>query len=70
MGYEKILKCQPLASDYDYFRVGTCGIDKTSSEELSEAINSLYIWYEKAAVCFVCHLDVVSTDPVETFRKS
>jgi hypothetical protein len=28
-------------------------IDKTSSAELSEAINSMFRWYKKAQVCYV-----------------
>ncbi|KAJ0149453.1 Vegetative incompatibility protein HET-E-1 [Colletotrichum tanaceti] len=31
----------------------TCCIDKTSSAELSEAINSMFRWYKEAYVCFV-----------------
>jgi hypothetical protein len=30
-----------------------CCIDKTSSAELSEAINSMYRWYQEAVVCYV-----------------
>lgn len=33
--------------------VDTCCIDKSSSAELSEAINSMFSWYSKANVCFV-----------------
>ena len=32
--------------------VDTCCIDKKSSAELSEAINSMYVWYAEAASCF------------------
>jgi hypothetical protein len=32
--------------------------DKTSSSELSEAINSMYKWYEKSAICYVYLADV------------
>ncbi|KAH8648651.1 hypothetical protein BX600DRAFT_530428 [Xylariales sp. PMI_506] len=32
--------------------IDTCCIDKTSSAELSEAINSMYQWYQNAAVCY------------------
>jgi hypothetical protein len=32
--------------------VDTCCIDKTSSAELSEAINSMFRWYKESAVCF------------------
>jgi hypothetical protein len=33
--------------------VDTCCIDKSSSSELSESINSMFRWYQEAAVCFV-----------------
>lgn len=31
----------------DYVWVDTCCIDKSSSSELSEAINSMFLWYKK-----------------------
>jgi hypothetical protein len=33
--------------------IDTCCIDKSSSAELSEAINSMYRWYEEADCCYV-----------------
>ncbi|KAI6392203.1 hypothetical protein MCOR18_009957, partial [Pyricularia oryzae] len=44
-----------------YVWVDTCCIDKTSSAELSEAINSMFRWYEMGEVCFVYLLDLDST---------
>ncbi|KAK3364691.1 hypothetical protein B0T25DRAFT_446024, partial [Lasiosphaeria hispida] len=35
-------------------------IDKTSSAELSEAINSMFAWYQAAAVCYAFLADVES----------
>ncbi|KAI0526569.1 hypothetical protein F5B22DRAFT_633025 [Xylaria bambusicola] len=32
--------------------VNMCCIDKSSSAELSEAVNSMYRWYSKAEVCY------------------
>ncbi|KAK4461563.1 HET domain-protein, partial [Cladorrhinum samala] len=32
--------------------VDTCCIDKTSSAELTEAINSMYMWYANSTVCY------------------
>ncbi|KAL8688256.1 MAG: hypothetical protein Q9218_005786 [Villophora microphyllina] len=54
-GFAKIEQCcNKAASDgYDYVWVDTCCIDKASSAELSEAINSMYNWYYNAGVCFV-----------------
>jgi hypothetical protein len=42
--------------------VDTCCIDKTSSAELSEAINSMFAWYRNAAVCFAYLEDVPSLE--------
>ncbi len=35
---------------YDWSQLDTCFIDKMSSSELSEVINSTYRWYEDAAI--------------------
>ncbi|KAI0154920.1 heterokaryon incompatibility protein-domain-containing protein [Xylariaceae sp. FL1272] len=53
-GYAKVAKTLELARSWDlmYAWVDTCCIDKSSSAELSEAINSMYSWYSNAAVCF------------------
>ena len=40
-------------NSYSYIWIDTCCIDKSSSAELQEAINSMFSWYEKAAVCYV-----------------
>ena len=40
--------------------VDTCCIDKSSSAELSEAINSMYQWYEAACLCCVYLADIES----------
>ncbi|XPS68854.1 hypothetical protein M3J09_001134 [Ascochyta lentis] len=56
-GFEKInAPClQALADHLPYLWVDTCCIDKTSSAELSEAINSMFRWwwYRPARVCYV-----------------
>ncbi|CDO70462.1 hypothetical protein BN946_scf184569.g5 [Trametes cinnabarina] len=71
----KIRNCCALARrfGYDFVWIDSCCIDKTSSAELSEAINSMYEWYSKAGVCFAFMEDVDGTqDPLEssTFRAS
>jgi hypothetical protein len=38
--------------------IDTCCIDKSSSAELSEAINSMYEWYEGSIVCYAYLEDV------------
>jgi hypothetical protein len=57
-----------LASDDGFYRtiryvwVDTCCINKESSAELSEAINSMYRWYQRAAACIVYLSDVDQFD--------
>ena len=53
-GFAKIKRCcrQALRDGYDWVWVDTCCIDKTSSAELSETINSMYKWYERAMKCY------------------
>lgn len=41
-------------------RYAWADIDKTSSAELSEAINAMCAWYEHAAVCFAYLVDLLS----------
>jgi hypothetical protein len=54
--------------------VDTCCIDKKSSAELSEAINSMYAWYAEAAACYAYLSDVQTSDDVQSedsmFRRS
>ncbi|THU75723.1 heterokaryon incompatibility, partial [Dendrothele bispora CBS 962.96] len=39
--------------DWDWIWIDSCCIDKSSSAELSENINSMYRLYENAGVCYV-----------------
>lgn len=74
-GYKKILDCCSQAKEdgIDWVWIDTCCIDKTSSAELSEAINSMYAWYQGAAVCYVFLEDVPPLTPhfpEAEFRKA
>lgn len=59
-GYKKLQFCaqQVVRHNLVYFWIDTCCIDKSSSAELSEAINSMFEWYRKAAMCYVFLTDV------------
>ena len=61
-GYNKIRSCglQSAKKGLQYLWVDTCCIDKTSSAELSEAINSMFRWYQEAEICFAYLEDVPS----------
>ena len=54
LGYKKIVDtCKQAKQDgYEWTWVDTCCIDKRSSAELSESINSMYRWYAKAKICY------------------
>jgi hypothetical protein len=61
-GYAKIEGCcQRAASDgLAWVWVDTCCIEKSSSAELSEAINSMFRWYEASRICYAYLEDVPS----------
>ena len=63
-GFAKIFECCRLAlgDGLDWAWIDTCCIDKTSSAELSEAINSMFAWYRAAYVCYVYLEDVPNPD--------
>ncbi|KAI8295496.1 Vegetative incompatibility protein HET-E-1 [Colletotrichum sp. SAR11_240] len=61
--FEKIrYSChQTIADGFEYVWIDSCCIDKSSSAELSEAINSMFDWYDKAEVCYAYLSGVSST---------
>lgn len=66
---------QAIVDGLGYVWIDTCCIDKSSSAELSEAINSMFAWYEGAQVCYAYLADVPegdlgARDPDSAFRKS
>ena len=62
-GYAKLESfCkQVAAAGFTYAWCDTCCIDKSSSAELSESINSMFRWYQNAAVCYAYLTDVTTT---------
>lgn len=75
----KIRECCKRAREdsIEFVWVDSCCIDKTSSGELTEAINSMFEWYSRAAVCYAFLADVSpEEDPLgvpsssSTFRQS
>ena len=53
-GYDKLRMTCVLALEdgLQYAWADTCCIDKRSSAELTEAINSMFMWYQKSVVCY------------------
>ncbi|KAL2070351.1 hypothetical protein VTL71DRAFT_13377 [Oculimacula yallundae] len=60
--YAKIQGCcsQARNEGWEYVWIDSCCIDKSSSAELSEAINSMFKWYEQAQICYAYLSDVDS----------
>ncbi|KAK4186942.1 HET-domain-containing protein [Podospora australis] len=59
-GWDKIAQSCRLAlkEGLRYAWVDTCCIDKSSSAELTEAINSMFRWYGRAKVCYAYLADL------------
>jgi hypothetical protein len=73
-GYAKITKCckKAAAHGFKWAWIDSCCIDKRSSAELSEAINSMFRWYKRAQICYVFLSDVPHARdfPVDEFLGS
>ncbi|KAJ4223308.1 hypothetical protein NW759_005943 [Fusarium solani] len=69
---EKTVGCckQALQDDITYVWVDTFCIDKASSSELSEAINSMYKWYGDSTVCYAYLSDVHPISDDDVFSNS
>jgi hypothetical protein len=69
--YKKVMSAmnQAALDGHDYIWIDSCCIDKTSSAELSEAINSMYFWYQEAEACYAILEDVPSSDAVDFEAK-
>jgi len=67
-GFAKIEHCcrQAREDGFDWAWVDTCCIDKSSSAELSETINSMYAYYEKSHICYA-YLNDVEANEAETY---
>lgn len=59
-GWRKIQFCalQAERDGIQFFWIDTCCIDKSDSNELSRAINSMFRWYSRAEKCYVYLGDV------------
>lgn len=64
IGFAKIRETCRLALEkkLDYTWIDTCCIDKSSSAELTESINSMFRWYQNAEVCYAYLSDLEPTD--------
>ncbi|KAH0537946.1 hypothetical protein FGG08_005396 [Glutinoglossum americanum] len=64
-GWAKIEGCCAEASrlGFTYVWIDTCCINKDSSTELSEAINSMFVWYREADLCLAYLEDYTYSSP-------
>jgi hypothetical protein len=71
-GFAKIQGCcaQACSDGFDYVWIDTCCIDKSSSSELSESINSMYMWYQASQVCYAYLPDVPSEEEPSSLGSS
>ncbi|RYC57715.1 hypothetical protein CHU98_g8496 [Xylaria longipes] len=72
-GASKILgSCKVARSErygYDWIWIDTCCIEKKSSAELSEAINSMFKWYACSEICIAYLADVrIDREPLSRSR--
>lgn len=58
------------AHGFRYIWIDSCCIDKTSSSELSEAINSMFNWYRKSTICYAFLADVPAAGAHEHLPQS
>ncbi|KAL6356229.1 hypothetical protein LRP88_09820 [Fusarium phalaenopsidis] len=59
-GWPKVAGACNLARllGYEWIWIDTCCIDKSSSAELSEAVNSMFRWYQEADICIAYLADI------------
>lgn len=71
-GYHKIMQTCRLARENEirYAWIDTCCIDKSSSAELTESINSMFQWYKKSTACYVLLTDLPPNVPAKNTLAS
>ncbi|CAO2649918.1 Nn.00g012100.m01.CDS01 [Neocucurbitaria sp. VM-36] len=69
-GFKKLTRAcdQARIDGYRYIWVDSCCINKDSSSELSEAINSMFAWYRDADVCYAYLEDAHNIDDLRAAR--
>ncbi|EGP86797.1 uncharacterized protein MYCGRDRAFT_60039, partial [Zymoseptoria tritici IPO323] len=73
LGYQKVLRFLRYVREHvpgvEWLWIDTCCIDQKSSQEVSEAVNSMLKYYSRAAVC-LAYLRDVSHCSLEAFETS
>lgn len=73
-GFAKVIGTCTLANKdgFEWVWIDTCCIDKSSSAELQESVNSMFRWYQRAQICYAYLSDVAdeSSGWGEAFNRS
>lgn len=71
-GYSMLTFCakEAMKDGLEYFWVDTCCINKRSSADLSEAINSMFRWYQNAERCYVYLSDIAVDTSIKPFPQA
>lgn len=71
-GYKKISAFCRFARIFnlEWIWIDTCCINKASSSELSEAVNSMFRWYERSELCMAYLNDVTASADLNDFSQS
>jgi len=66
-GYKKLdMVCQiAYQTGIKYVWVDTCCIDQSNNVELTEAINSMYNWYQRSEICYAYLSDLLPEAPLD-----
>ncbi|KAL4958777.1 heterokaryon incompatibility protein-domain-containing protein [Aspergillus stella-maris] len=69
-GFEKLRRAatQAIQDGLSYIWIDSCCVNKDSSAELSESINSMFAWYRNAQTCYVYLPDVGSVKDLSSCR--
>ncbi|EME45746.1 hypothetical protein DOTSEDRAFT_62213 [Dothistroma septosporum NZE10] len=60
---------QAIEDVYKHIWIDTCCINKDSSAELQEAINSMYAWYQRSGICYAYLEDSVPLSASRWFTR-
>lgn len=72
-GFSKVQGTCALAlkDGFDWVWIDSCCIDKSSSAELQEAINSMFRWYQEAQICYAYLSDIPDREAgFDAFKQS
>ena len=69
--FEKIRRATRVARQhgFKYIWVDTCCVDRTNSDDVFEAVNNSYMWFQDAAACYAYLSDVEPADRDDVFAE-